>query len=61
MLNCDRQGASGEVHILKGHGFSHADRELNQRSALAAEGMLAIENTFPSAAKAAPFQKTMNI
>jgi len=37
---------------LKGHGFSRANRELNQSSALAAEGMQLIENKIPSGAKA---------
>jgi hypothetical protein len=41
----------GEVAVLKGHGFSRAADVLNANAALAAEGMLVVQNRFPQGLK----------
>src|ERR1035438_9589133 len=43
--------ALGELVVLKGHGFSHAERGPKGGSALAAEGLQSAQNAFPQGLK----------
>jgi hypothetical protein len=50
-------GEPDQPLALKGHGFSRAVEEANPRSALAAEGMLVVESTFPQGLKPNPLSR----